>query len=105
MVLEQLFLIFFPDGAEKIRSLTTTEQNYSQIEKEALSIIFTAKMFLKMIFGQQSTLIANHKPLLAYLGQRREFLFTRLTGHNDAQQKFLVMISGSGFVGSKNRHL
>ncbi|VDD84544.1 unnamed protein product [Mesocestoides corti] len=62
-----VILHVFPDGTEKAimhasRSLTTTEQRYGQIEKEALALVFAVRRFHKLIYGRRFTLLTDHKP-------------------------------------------
>lgn len=45
------------------RSLTETEQNYAQIEKELLAIVFAAEHFHQFIYGQAIIVESDHKPL------------------------------------------
>jgi len=60
----------FPDGSERpiayaSKSLSAAEKNYSQLDKEALGIVFGVKRFHNYIYGQNFTLITDHKPLLS----------------------------------------
>ncbi|GAB1598786.1 hypothetical protein Ahia01_000155800 [Argonauta hians] len=49
------------------RSLTDTERNYAQIEKEMLAVTFGLEKFHQYTYGRRVTIITDHKPLVSIM--------------------------------------
>ena len=64
-----------PSGEEKpiayaSRTLSNSERNYSQIDKESLAIIFAVKHFHFFLYGKDRfTIYMDHKPLISLFGE------------------------------------
>ncbi|KAK2718375.1 hypothetical protein QYM36_005624, partial [Artemia franciscana] len=51
------------------RSLNTTEQKYSQIEKELYAIVFGIRHFHQYLYGHSFVVVTDHKPLETLINQ------------------------------------
>ena len=54
------------------RTLSAPEKNYSQLEKEALAIVFAVKKFHHYLYGRHFIIESDHRPL--------SFLFSETKG-------------------------
>ena len=57
--------------AHASRALTEVEKRYSQTEKEALAIIWGVEHFHLYLYGNEFTLVTDHKPLEVIYGSRK----------------------------------
>ena len=66
----------YPNGNEHpiafaSRTLTKSEQNYAQLEKEALALIFGVKYFHQYLYARSFTLVTDHRPLTTILSPHK----------------------------------
>ena len=53
------------------RTLAPAEKCYSQLDKEALALVFTVNKFHTYLYGRKFTLISDHKPLQHIMGEKK----------------------------------
>ena len=65
------------DGTEKpvafaSRTMNSAEKNYSQVEKEALAIVFGVRKFHQYLYGKKFEIQTDHKPLLGLFRENKQ---------------------------------
>ena len=60
----------YEDGTERpvasvSKTLADTQRHYSQVQKEALTVIYGLQKFHQFLYGRQFILVMDHKPLVA----------------------------------------
>ena len=66
-----------PNGTERpicyaSRTLSKSEHNYPQVEKEALSIVWSVKKFHQYLFGRKFSLVTDHQSLTSIFNPSKE---------------------------------
>ena len=57
--------------ANASKTLSDTQRRYSQVQKEALPVIYGIQKFHQFLYGRRFTLITDHKPLLALFNPQK----------------------------------
>ena len=93
-----------PDGRERpiafaSRTLAKAEKKYSQLDKEALGIVFGVKRFHQYLWGRKWQLLTDHKPLTSILHPRKG-----VSPMTDAKlQRWAVLLAGYDYSISYRR--
>lgn len=72
------------------RSLTDAERNYSQLDREALAIIFSVDHFFQYLFGRKFSLLTDNQPLIRIFHQHAQL--PRMTAAR--LQRYAAFLSG-----------
>ena len=53
------------------RTLSNTDRNYSNLEREALALVFGVKNFHQYIYGRHFSLTTDHEPLESFFNEKK----------------------------------
>ena len=92
-LLKQLSDSSYPIIAYSSRTLTPTEQNYSQLERECLAIVHASEKFRMHILGGHFEVITDHKPLVHLFNNAQSRMPLRIERWSLRLQEFDFTIS------------
>lgn len=75
-------------------TLNDAQRNYSQVEKEALAIIFAVQRFHKFLYGRKFILVTDHQPLKFIFDPLKKIPVTA----NARLQRWALLLSGYQYV-------
>lgn len=76
-------------------TLNNVQKNYSQVEKEALAIIFAVQKIHKYLYGRRFILVTNHQPLKFIFDQNSEIILKKIPVTAKAcLQRWALTLSG-----------
>ena len=86
------------DGSERpiayaSRSLSPAERNYSQIDREALGIVWGVKRFNTYLYGRRFTLLTDHRPLVSIFHPEKGISVTTAA----RMQRYALFLSGYNY--------
>lgn len=85
------------------RSLNETEQNYAQVEKELLAIVYSCVKFHNYIYGRQVEIHTDHKPLVSIMkNEMNKINSSRL---QRMKMKLLIYNTNVVYVPGKEMHV
>lgn len=74
-------------------TMSKAQRNYSQIEREALALVFAVKKFHKFLYGRNFTLITDHLPLKSIFDSNKKIPVTAA----GRIQRWSVFLSGYNY--------
>jgi hypothetical protein len=72
--------------------MTSCEQNYAQIEKELLAVVFACRKFYDYVYGKQIVVETDHKPLVTIINKPMHAVPARLQRMMLPLQKFDITL-------------
>lgn len=87
------------DGIDKpiaftSRTLTKSESEYFQIDKESLTLVYGVKYFHQFLYDKKFVLKTDHKPLISIFGENKGI--PTMTTHR--LQKYAIFLSGYSYT-------